>query len=148
MIETLSESAQNRAVKTKPYTKYFQIQQNINSLIKNYLASKELHKRLKDLPSQFNQPQPRAWKPVDWQSINCEQITGIDLQVFLSVLVGAMDTEAPIRGYTQTSRQYLQKLHPHMAQYVGGTIDENGKLIELGLWEKEERQHTPALIKV
>ena len=35
-----------------------------------------------------------------------------------------------------------------MAQYVGGTIDQNQKLIEPGLWEKEERQHTPALIKV
>ena len=35
-----------------------------------------------------------------------------------------------------------------MAEDVGGAIDENGKLIEPGLWEKEERQHTPALIKV
>ncbi len=147
MIEIPSESDLNQIIKTKLHTNYFQIQQNINSLIKNYLASKELHERLKDLSSQFNQPQARAWKPIDWQSINYEQITGIDSQVFLSVLVGAMDTEAPIRGYTQTSRQYLEKLHPQMAQYVGGTIDENEKLI-LGLWEKEERQHTPALIKV
>ncbi len=147
MIEILNESDPNQIIKTKPHTNYFQIQQNINSLIKNYLAVDELHQRLKDLPSQFNQPQARAWKPIDWQSINLEQITGIDSQVFLSVLVGAMDTEAPIRGYTQTSRQYLEKLHPQMAQYVGGTIDENEKLI-LGLWEKEERQHTPALIKV
>ncbi len=29
-----------------------------------------------------------------------------------------------------------------------GTISEDGSLLELGLWEKEERQHTPALIKV
>ena len=120
MIEIPSESAPNQIIKTKPHTNYFQIQ-HINSLIKNYLASKELHDRLKDLSSQFNQPQARAWKPIDWQSINYEQITGIDSQVFLSVLVGAMDTEAPIRGYTQTSRQYLEKLHPQMAQYVGGT---------------------------
>ncbi len=147
MIEILSESELNRANKTN-LRNNFQIQKNINSLIKHYLAKEELHERLKDLPSQFNQPQPRAWKPIDWQSINREQITGIDLQVFLSVIVGAMDTEAPIRGYTQTSRQYFQKLHPQMAQYVGGTIDENEKLIEPGLWEKEERQHTPALIKV
>ncbi len=59
-----------------------------------------------------------------------------------------MDTEAPIRGYTQTSRQYLEKLHPQMARFVGGTVGKNGELLELGLWEKEERQHTPALIKI
>ncbi|MGB3653007.1 MAG: ferritin-like domain-containing protein [Rivularia sp. (in: cyanobacteria)] len=147
MIEILNKYQISQTSKANSHPNYFQIQQNINSLIKNYLAVDELHQRLKDLPSQFNQPQARAWKPIDWQSINLEQITGIDSQVFLSVLVGAMDTEAPIRGYTQTSRQYLQKLHPEMAQYVGGTIDENEKLI-LGLWEKEERQHTPALIKV
>ncbi|NJN23421.1 MAG: hypothetical protein HC810_02180 [Acaryochloridaceae cyanobacterium RL_2_7] len=35
-----------------------------------------------------------------------------------------------------------------MAQYVGGTIDQNENLIEPGLWEKEERQHTPALLRV
>ena len=46
-----------------------------------------------------------------------------------------MDTEVPIRVYTQTSRQYLQKLYLQMAQYVGGTIDENGKLIELVQWD-------------
>jgi hypothetical protein len=58
-----------------------------------------------------------------------------------------MDTEAPIRGYTQTSRQYLAKLHPQLAHFVGGTV-ENDNLIEPGLWEKEERQHTPALMKI
>nr|ADO19036.1 hypothetical protein Nfla_2902 [Nostoc flagelliforme str. Sunitezuoqi] len=73
---------------------------------------------------------------------------GLDAEVFLSILIGAMDTEAPIRGYTQTSRQYLEKLHPQMARFVGGTVGENGELLELGLWEKEERQHTPALIKI
>ena len=35
-----------------------------------------------------------------------------------------------------------------MAKYVEGTIDEYGKLIEPDLWEKEERQHTPVLLKV
>jgi hypothetical protein len=148
MIEILDKPEPNWASEANSHPNYFQIQQNINSLIKNYLASNELHQLLKDLPSQFKQPQPRAWKLIDWQSINREQIIGIDLKVFLSVLVGAIDTEAPIRGYTQTSRQYLQKIHPQMAQYVGGIIDENENFVEPGLWEKEERQHTPALIKV
>ncbi|MBV6625607.1 MAG: ferritin-like domain-containing protein [Rivularia sp. (in: Bacteria)] len=148
MIKILSKSHINRENNANCDTNYWQIQQNIKSLIKYYLTKEELNERLKDLPLQLQQPQPRPWKPIDWQSINCEQIIGIDLEVFLSILIGAIDTEAPIRGYTQTSRLYLQKLHPQMAQYVGGTIDDNGKLIEPGLWEKEERQHTPALIRV
>ena len=59
-----------------------------------------------------------------------------------------MDTEAPIREYTQTSRQYLEPIHPSMAKFVGGIVAEDGTIKELGLWEKEERQHTPALIKI
>ncbi len=148
MIEILSNSKLNQQSRANLPANYFQIRHNINFLIKRYLTKKELDERLKELPLQFKKQQVRAWKPIDWQSINHEQITGIDLQVFLSVLIGAMDTEAPIRGYTQTSRQYLQKLHLQMAQYVGGTVDEEENLIQPGLWEKEERQHTPALIKI
>ncbi|RUR74082.1 ferritin-like domain-containing protein [Chlorogloeopsis fritschii PCC 9212] len=127
---------------------YFQIQRRIRSLIERYLANEKLCDRLLDLPIQFQNPQPRPWKPIDWQAIDREQIIGVKPEVFLSILVGAMDTEAPIRGYTQTSRQYLEKLHPQMARFVGGTVNDNGELIEPGLWEKEERQHTPALLKI
>ena len=35
-----------------------------------------------------------------------------------------------------------------MARFVGGTVDADGNRQEIGLWEKEERQHTPALLKV
>ena len=59
-----------------------------------------------------------------------------------------MDTEAPIRGYTQTSRQYLEPIHPDMAKFVGGEISATDTIVQLGLWEKEERQHTPALLKI
>ncbi|MBD2355424.1 ferritin-like domain-containing protein [Tolypothrix sp. FACHB-123] len=127
---------------------YWQIQHRIHSLIDNYLAAAKLQERLQDLPLQFTNPQPRPWKPINWQAINRNQIIGIKPEVFLSILIGAMDTEAPIRGYTQTSRQYLEKLHPQMARFVGGIVGEDGELQEIGLWEKEERQHTPALIKV
>lgn len=101
-----------------------------------YIAVEKLHERLQDLSTQFANPQSRPWKLIDWQTINRNQIIGLDAEVFLSILIGAMNTEAPIRSYTQTSRQYLEKLHPQMARFVGGTVGEDGELLELGLWEK------------
>ncbi|MBD2450777.1 ferritin-like domain-containing protein [Nostoc sp. FACHB-152] len=148
MLNTLSPQTQDLASKTFAQPDYFQTQQRISSLINNYLNPEKLQKRLEDLPVQWQNPQARPWKTIDWQEINRNQIIGINAEVFLSILIGAMDTEAPIRGYTQTSRQYLEKLHPQMARFVGGTVGDDRELLELGLWEKEERQHTPALIKV
>ncbi|MEH1894358.1 MAG: ferritin-like domain-containing protein [Nostoc sp.] len=148
MLNTLSPIAEDLAGKSYPSPHYLQTKRRIRSLIDKYIAVEKLHDRLQDLPIQFANPQPRPWKHIDWQTINRNQIIGLDAEVFLSILIGAMDTEAPIRGYTQTSRQYLEKLHPQMARFVGGTIGKDGELLELGLWEKEERQHTPALIKV
>ncbi|MBC1222270.1 ferritin-like domain-containing protein [Nostoc sp. UCD121] len=148
MLNTLSPITEDLAGQSYPSPHYLQTQRRIRSLIDKYIAVEKLHERLQDLPIQFANPQPRPWKPIDWQTINRNQIIGLDAEVFLSILIGAMDTEAPIRGYTQTSRQYLEKLHPQMARFVGGTVNEDGELLELGLWEKEERQHTPALIKV
>ncbi|OCQ90424.1 hypothetical protein BCD64_27495 [Nostoc sp. MBR 210] len=148
MVHTTSPLAADLPGKSYTVPNYWQIQQRLCSLIDNYVADKQLQERLEDLPKQFTHPQPRPWKPIDWQAINHSQIIGIKPDVFLSVLIGAMDTEAPIRGYTQTSRQYLEKLHPQMGQFVGGTVNEAGELQEIGLWEKEERQHTPALMKI
>ncbi|MDF5739514.1 MULTISPECIES: ferritin-like domain-containing protein [unclassified Nostoc] len=148
MLNTLSPLAEDLAGKSYPSPDYLQTQRRIHSLIDKYVAVEKLHERLQDLSMQFANPQPRPWKPIDWQTINRNQIIGLDAEVFLSILIGAMDTEAPIRGYTQTSRQYLEKLHPQMARFVGGTVGEDGQLLELSLWEKEERQHTPALIKI
>lgn len=127
---------------------YVDCKNRINALLDRYLSLAILRDRLEDLPAQFERLQPRPWKPIDWQAINDKQIVGIEKTVFLSILKGAIDTEAPIRGYTQTSRQYLDKLHPPMARFVGGNVAEDGTMLELGLWEKEERQHAPALIKV
>jgi hypothetical protein len=120
----------------------------IQRLVYRYLSLEHLSDRLNELPQQFLQPQPRRWKAIDWQSLSPDMIIGMELSTFLGVIEGAIDTEAPIRGYTQTSRCYLEKLHPQLARFVGGTVDGKGELIELGLWEKEERQHTPALIKI
>ncbi|HIK04639.1 MAG TPA: ferritin-like domain-containing protein [Trichormus sp. M33_DOE_039] len=148
MVNTTSLLAEDLAGQSYTSPNYWQTQQRLRSLIDNYVAAEKLHERLQDLLKQFTNPQARPWKPIDWQAINRNQIIGVDPEVFLSILIGALDTEAPIRGYTQTSRQYLETLHPQMARVVGGTVGEDGELQEIGLWEKEERQHTPALLKV
>ena len=127
---------------------FFQTKARINYLIDEYLSLEKLGDRLEDLPQQFENSQPRQWTTINWQDINPEQVVGLELDVFLSIIKGASDTEAPIRDYTQTSRQYLEPIHPSMAKFVGGEVGENGKIIELGLWEKEERRHTPALAKI
>lgn len=127
---------------------YLLIHNQIRTSVDRHLSFNHLQDRLYDLPMQFANPQPRPWQAIEWQAIHPQQIMGMDVQVFLSILAGAIDTEAPIRQYSQTSRQYLESLHPQMARFVGGTIDAAGVLLEPGLWEKEERQHTPALVKV
>ncbi len=124
------------------YPRQSQILKRVRFLIDRYLAFDHLHDRLKDLPLQFGDPQPRPWNPISWNDISQEQVVGIDLNAFLSILEGAINTEAPIRHYTQTSRKYLEHLHPQLARFVGGTLAEDGSLSEPGLWEKEERQHT------
>jgi hypothetical protein len=131
-----------------PQPNLWQTQQRLQTLIQTYLSVDVLCDRLSDLPAQFQNSQPRPWKRLDWQGIDASQIIGIDPLVFIAILAGSADTEEPIRGYTQTSRQYLEPLHPDMARFVGGTVDAQGTLVELGLWEKEERQHAPALQKL
>ena len=150
MIDTLHLSLPSVDLAGQIYLhpNYLQSLDRIKYLTASYLSYAELGDRLQDLPIQFNNPQPRPWQAIDWQSIELGQIIGINPEVFLSVILGSIDTEAPIRSYTQTSKQYLDALHPQLARFVGGTVAENGSLLELGLWEKEERQHTPALIKI
>lgn len=127
---------------------HFQTQSRINYLISHYLSFETLHDRLQELPKQYEKPQPRAWSPVDWHAITPEQVVGVDLETFLSVVVGALDVEAPIRDYSHVSWHYLKQIHAPMARFVGGTFADDGSILELGLWEKEERQHTPAFIKI
>jgi hypothetical protein len=131
-----------------PQPTLWQTQARLQTLVRKYLSQDLLGDHLSDLPAQFRNPQPRPWKRLDWQNVDASQIIGIDPLVFLAILAGSADTEEPIRGYTQTSRQYLEPLHPDMARFVGGVADGEGTLIELGLWEKEERQHAPALQKL
>jgi hypothetical protein len=144
MINTLLPSASL----AQPQPNYWEMQQRLQGLIDRYLPLDHLTDRLTDLPQQFIDPQPRPWAAIDWPAIHSDQVIGIDLPIFLAILKGTLDTEAPIRGYTQTSRQYLEHLHSPMARFVGGTLGPDGTLQTIGLWEKEERQHTPALLKV
>ncbi|HEY9849164.1 MAG TPA: ferritin-like domain-containing protein [Leptolyngbyaceae cyanobacterium] len=125
-----------------------QRKQQLKELLNHYFSTAHLNDRLQDLPHQFDYPQPRPWKPINWQAIALDQIVEMESQVFLAILRGAIDTEAPIRGYTQTSRQYLEFLDPRMARFVGGVVSADGILLEPGPWEKEERQHTPTLLRV
>jgi hypothetical protein len=127
---------------------FSQLHDQLNDIITAHLSIDHLNARIEDLPHQFQHPQTRPWQPIHWAEIHPDQIIGIKPAVFLSILSGAINTEAPIRDYTQTSRQYLAPFYPQMARFVGGTVDANGHLLEPGLWEKEERQHTPALAKL
>ncbi|MBD2107602.1 ferritin-like domain-containing protein [Nodosilinea sp. FACHB-13] len=118
--------------------------QRIATLTRRYVTVEHLCDRLADLPHQFQDPQPRRWNPVNWAAISPDQISGIGLDTFCAILLGTINTEAPIRGYTQASRQYLEQFYPQMAEFVGGTVDAAG-VIKPGLWEREEKRHTPIL---
>lgn len=95
MLNTLSPVREDLAGQSYPSPNYLQTQHRIRSLIDKYIAVEQLHDRLQDLPIQFADPQPRPWKHIDWRTINRNQIIGLDAEVFLSILIGAMDTEAP-----------------------------------------------------
>jgi hypothetical protein len=127
---------------------YFDTRARINRLIERYLSDEILSDRLSDLPSQFSQPHQRPWEKISWSAVTLEQIVGMDRHLFVQLIAGAAEIEAPIRSYSQESWDYLQALHPEMAQFVGGRYGDQGELVVVGIWEKEERQHTPALRKI
>jgi hypothetical protein len=127
---------------------YLQIRARINHLINYYMSFDRLSQHLTDLPTQFIDPSTRPWEPVNWQAIHPDQILGIDPVIFTQLLASAAEIEVPIRGYSQESWQYLRELHPQMAEFMGGSKHPDGKIATLGTWEKEERQHAPALSKI
>jgi hypothetical protein len=131
-----------------PKPSYLQIRARINHLINHYMCVDRLSDHLSDLPTQFVQPHTRHWEPIDWKAISTDQIIGIDPTIFVQLLSSATEIEIPIRGYSEESWHYLQTLHPQMADFMGGTHHPDGSIQTLGVWEKEERQHAPALSKI
>ncbi|NEO82850.1 MAG: hypothetical protein F6J87_01110 [Spirulina sp. SIO3F2] len=131
-----------------PQPNYFHTKQRLKYLAESYLAPQVLTQRLQDLPQQFEQPHQRPWERFDWQAISPEQIVGVDRELFASLIAASAEVEAPIRDYAQISRDYLQQVHPEMSRFISGSYDAEGKLIEVGVWEKEERQHAPTFCKL
>ncbi len=127
---------------------YLQTRARINYLIDHYLSIDILSDRLSDLPTQFKQPHQRHWEPINWKAIDSSQIVGIEPEVFLLMIAGATEIEAPIRAYSKESWDYLHRIHPEMAYFMGGAFDTNGSTLAVGVWEKEERQHAPAFCKI
>ena len=127
---------------------YLQTRSRINSLVERYLSIDILQNCLVDLPRQFEKPHQRPWQPIDWQAINPNQIIGVEPALFTAAIANAVEIETPIRAYAKESWDYLQATHPQMAKFVGGTFAADGTVLEVGLWEKEERQHRPAFSKI
>lgn len=127
---------------------YFHTRQRLNYLVDRYLSPNVLTDRLTDLPQQFVEPHPRPWERLDWKAIATDQIVGIEPELFTSLIASSAEVEAPIRAYAQLSRDYLQTIHPAMTRFVSGSYDEGGNLIEVGVWEKEERQHAPIFCRI
>ena len=131
-----------------PQPTMMQTRTRINELVDRYVTVEYLRDRLDDLPHQLRQPKVRPWPVIDWNSIHTSHIIGLSPDTFLSILLGIINTELPIRGYSQTSRQYLESIHPGLAYFVGGKVRSDGTLLEKGLWEQEEQRHGPILLKV
>jgi hypothetical protein len=147
-MKTITPPITDLAGRYSPNPNYLQIRARINHLIDRYVSIPILSVHLGDLPSQFTNPHQRPWEPIDWQSITPEQIIGVDPALFVMIVAGATEIEAPIRQYSQESWGYLQELHPPMAHFMGGDWQPDGSLKKVGIWEKEERQHAPAFSKI
>lgn len=127
---------------------YLRTRSRIKTLINQYLSIEQLSDRLSDLPSQFETPHQRQWEPIHWNKIDRSQIIDVDPELFLKVVASAAEIESPIREYSKESWDYFHTLHPEMATFMGGTFAQDGSLLTVGIWEKEERQHAPAFRKL
>jgi hypothetical protein len=127
---------------------YLSTRARINRLVDRFLSVDVLSDRLSDLPSQFSNPHQRPWEPIDWKQVNAAQIMGVDPHLFVQIVGSSAEIEAPIRGYAQESWDYLHAFHPQMALFVGGELSETTGRHAVGIWEKEERQHTPVMRKL
>jgi hypothetical protein len=129
-------------------TTYLSTRARVNRLVDQFLSVEVLSDRLSDLPSQFSTPHQRPWDTINWKQVNAAQIIGVDPHLFVQIISSAAEIEAPIRGYAQESWDYLHHFHPQMAQFVGGEVSPETGHQSVGIWEKEERQHTPVMRKL
>lgn len=127
---------------------YLQTRARINELLDIYMTPTILDERLRDVSVQLVNPRPRPWHPICWKSIHPEQIVNMNPQLFVRLIALAAEIEDPIRQYSQESRGYLQPVHPAMARFMGGRCTAESGVLELGVWEKEERQHGPTFHKI
>jgi hypothetical protein len=131
-----------------PQLHYLQTRARINRLVDRYISPEILTAHLQDLPKQFEAPHQRPWQTIHWNDIQKDQIVGVDPALFLSVLASSVEIETPIREYSKESWHFFKTTHPQMAYFMGGVRDENGKILEVSEWEKEERQHAPVFSKI
>ncbi len=144
---TKSSGCVDLAGQVQTQATYLSTRARINHLIDRFLAIDILSDRLSDLPSQFTNPHQRPWDSIDWKQVNADLVIGVDLQLFIQVVGGAAEIEAPVRDYAQESWGYLHTFHPQMASFFYGETHES-KGVQIGVWEKEERQHTPVMRKI
>jgi hypothetical protein len=136
------------AGRVKATATYLGTRARINRLVDRFLAVEVLNERLADLPSQFSTPHQRPWEPIVWKQVTADQIMGVDPQLFVQIIGSAAEIEAPIRSYALESWHYLHQFHAPMAQFVGGELMDATAQPSVGIWEKEERQHTPVMRKL
>ncbi|MEM8720695.1 MAG: ferritin-like domain-containing protein [Cyanobacteria bacterium P01_G01_bin.39] len=113
---------------------FWQTKSRIDYLIEKYLRDEKLCDCLEDLQRQFQAPQLRKWAAINWQDIHPEQVIGLELSTFLFIIEGALNIEVSFAQNNQTTKQYLEPIHPTMAKFVDGASH------NLSLEKKEEFQ--------
>ncbi|MBP0022294.1 MAG: hypothetical protein J7647_32650 [Cyanobacteria bacterium SBLK] len=113
----------------------------LRDLIDRYLSCEKLDERLFELSFHHQETQLRPWQPIDWDAIDREQITGISPELFLAAIAMSAEVKA-IPVYSRQMWEKVSGIPSHIAAFLGSAIDEDGNLLELSLWEREERQHS------
>jgi hypothetical protein len=113
----------------------------IKATIAGNLASEILSDRLFELSFHHNGSRLHPWQPIDWQAIAPEQIINLPRELFLAAIAISVEVKTmPV--YSRSTWLKLPGITPQIASFLGRVIDEENNLIELGLWEREESQHS------
>ncbi|MEM9540892.1 MAG: hypothetical protein AAGA60_15475 [Cyanobacteria bacterium P01_E01_bin.42] len=124
---------------TQPYSAT--IKARINTFVDRYLSLEMLGDRLFELSFHHRDSQLNAWQPIDWNAIDRGQITGISPELFLAVAAISAEVKTmPV--YSRQMWEDIAGITSQIVTFLGSAIDEEGNLLELSLWEREERQHS------